>query len=46
MLTTTVAPASASRLIGMPGCQMSSQIVSPTEMPSTSMSAAPGPLWK
>src|SRR5215213_4072797 len=44
MFTTTVAPASASWLIGMPGCQMSSQIVRPTVTPSTSMSAPPGPL--
>ncbi len=46
MFTTTVAPDSASSAIGRPGCQMSSQIVRPTVTPSTSMTAAPGPLWK
>jgi hypothetical protein len=46
MLTISRAPASASSVSGGPGCQMSSQMVSPTCTPSTCTIAPPGPRWK
>ena len=42
-LTIRLAPASASTEAGGPGYQMSSQIVSPTRTPSTSISAGVSP---
>ena len=46
MLTSSVAPASASSDAGGPGSQMSSQTVSPTMTSPSSISAPPGPDWK
>ena len=46
MFTISRAPASASSESGGPGCQMSSQIVSPTATPSTSIVAPRAPGWK
>ena len=46
MLTTRSAPASASSSSGEPGTQMSSQTVSPTVTPSTSICAPRRPAWK
>ena len=40
------APASASSDSGGPGCQMSSQIVSPTVTPSIAIVAPRAPGWK